>query len=178
MKRCIPHWQVNNVKTNLPDPFTISVSLYDPTDRHTFLAAIAMGKRCVKRTCHHLTEFIVSNKILAHTLENGLIRCTSLYTGTSPTSICFITMVTQKKNLGYRTWVCWPTCCHCFAEAGFKVVGYDTNANQIKELKEGYDKTFEVENNLDNPNVTYTDKADDIRRLIFISSPCRPPSPM
>ena len=34
-----------------------------------------------------------------------------------------------------------------FAEAGFKVVGFDTNANRINELKEGYDKTFEIENN-------------------------------
>jgi UDP-N-acetyl-D-galactosamine dehydrogenase len=55
-----------------------------------------------------------------------------------------------------------------FAEAGFKVVGFDTNANRIKELKEGYDKTFEVENRrLDNPNLTYTDKADDIGQANF-----------
>ena len=33
-----------------------------------------------------------------------------------------------------------------FAEAGFKVVGFDTNANRIRELNDGYDKTFEVEN--------------------------------
>ena len=55
-----------------------------------------------------------------------------------------------------------------FAEAGFKVVGFDTNANRINELKEGYDKTFEVENKrLDNPNVTYTDKAEDIGQANF-----------
>jgi len=55
-----------------------------------------------------------------------------------------------------------------FAEAGFKVVGFDTNASRIKELKEGYDKTFEVENRrLDSPNVTYTDKAEDIGQANF-----------
>jgi len=55
-----------------------------------------------------------------------------------------------------------------FAEAGFKVVGFDTNAYRINELKEGYDKTFEVENRrLDNPNVTYTDKAKDIGQANF-----------
>ena len=55
-----------------------------------------------------------------------------------------------------------------FAEAGFKVIGFDTNANRIKELKESYDKTFEVENRrLDSPNVTYTDKAEDIRQANF-----------
>ena len=55
-----------------------------------------------------------------------------------------------------------------FAEAGFKVVGFDTNANRVKELKEGYDKTFEVENRrLDIPNVTYTDKAEDIGQANF-----------
>ena len=55
-----------------------------------------------------------------------------------------------------------------FAEAGFKVVGFDTNANRINELKEGYDKTFEVENRrLDNPNLTYTEKAGDIGQANF-----------
>ena len=55
-----------------------------------------------------------------------------------------------------------------FAEAGFKVVGFDTNTNRINELKEGYDKTFEVENRrLNSPNVTYTDKAEDIRQANF-----------
>ena len=55
-----------------------------------------------------------------------------------------------------------------FAEAGFKVVGFDTNANRIKELKESYDKTFEVENRrLDTPNVTYTDKIEDIGEANF-----------
>ena len=55
-----------------------------------------------------------------------------------------------------------------FAEAGFKVVGFDTNANRINELKKGYDKTFEVENRrLYNPNVTYTDIADDIGQANF-----------
>ena len=55
-----------------------------------------------------------------------------------------------------------------FAEAGFKVVGFDTNTNRINELKEGYDKTFEVEDRrLNSPNVTYTDKAEDIRQANF-----------
>ena len=55
-----------------------------------------------------------------------------------------------------------------FAEAGFKVVGFDIDANRINELKEGYDKTLEVENRrLDNPNVTYTEKADDIGKANF-----------
>ena len=55
-----------------------------------------------------------------------------------------------------------------FAEAGFKVVGFDTNANRINELTEGYDKTFEVENRrLDNPNLTYTEKAGDIGQANF-----------
>ena len=53
-----------------------------------------------------------------------------------------------------------------FAEAGFKVVGFDTNANRINELKKDT-KTFEVENRrLDNPNVTYTDKAKTSGRLL------------
>ena len=65
-----------------------------------------------------------------------------------------------------------------FAEAGFKVVGFDTNANRIRELKEGYDKTFEVENRrLDNPNVTYTDKADDIGQANFHIITVPTPSP-
>ena len=55
-----------------------------------------------------------------------------------------------------------------FAEAGFNVVGFDTNTNRIKELTDAYDKTFEVENErLDNPNIAYTDKADDIGRANF-----------
>ena len=55
-----------------------------------------------------------------------------------------------------------------FAEAGFKVVGFDIDANRINELKEGYDKTLEVENRrLDNPNGTYTEKADDIGKANF-----------
>ena len=55
-----------------------------------------------------------------------------------------------------------------FAEAGFSVVGFDTNSNRIKELTDAYDKTFEVENKrLDNPNITYTDNADDIGRANF-----------
>jgi len=55
-----------------------------------------------------------------------------------------------------------------FAEAGFKVVGFDTNVNRIDELKKGHDKTFEVENRrLDNPNMTYSDKAEDIQQANF-----------
>ena len=55
-----------------------------------------------------------------------------------------------------------------FAEAGFKVVGFDTNANRINELNEGYDATFEVENRrLGSLNVTYTDKAEDIKQANF-----------
>ena len=55
-----------------------------------------------------------------------------------------------------------------FAEAGFSVVGFDTNATRINELMEGYDKTFEVENRrLNNPNVTYTDKEEDIKQANF-----------
>ena len=55
-----------------------------------------------------------------------------------------------------------------FAEAGFNVVGFDTNTHRIKELTDAYDKTFEVENKrLDNPNITYTDNADDIGRANF-----------
>ncbi|MDC0476471.1 nucleotide sugar dehydrogenase, partial [Alphaproteobacteria bacterium] len=53
-------------------------------------------------------------------------------------------------------------------EAGFKVVGFDTSTNRIKELTDAYDKTCEVENNrLDNPNITYTDNADDIEPANF-----------
>ena len=55
-----------------------------------------------------------------------------------------------------------------FAEAGFNVVGFDTNANRTNELKEGYDKTFEVENRrLKNPHLSYTDKAEDIGQANF-----------
>ena len=55
-----------------------------------------------------------------------------------------------------------------FAEAGFKVVGFDINANRINELAEGYDKTFEVENGrLHRSNVTYTNKPEDIREANF-----------
>ena len=55
-----------------------------------------------------------------------------------------------------------------FAEAGFKVVGFDTNANRISELNEGYDATFEVENRrLGSLNATYTNKAEDIRKANF-----------
>ena len=42
------------------------------------------------------------------------------------------------------------------------------DANRVKELKEGYDKTFEVENRrLDSANVTYTYKAEDIGQANF-----------
>ena len=55
-----------------------------------------------------------------------------------------------------------------FAEAGFNVVGFDTNTIRIKELTDANDKTFEVENKrLDNPNITYTNNADDIGRANF-----------
>ena len=55
-----------------------------------------------------------------------------------------------------------------FAEAGFKVVGFDTNASRISDLKEGYDKTFEVENSrLNSPNVTYTNKVENIGQANF-----------
>ena len=55
-----------------------------------------------------------------------------------------------------------------FAEAGFNVLGFDIDINRIKELKEGHDKTFEVENKrLNNLNLTYTDKSDDIGKANF-----------
>ena len=55
-----------------------------------------------------------------------------------------------------------------FAEAGFKVVGFDTNAYRIDALKEGCDKTFEVEDGrINNPNVTYTNIPEDIGRSNF-----------
>ena len=55
-----------------------------------------------------------------------------------------------------------------FAEAGFKVVGFDTNANRIDELKNGYDATFEIENSrFGSLNLTYTDKAEDIGQANF-----------
>ena len=55
-----------------------------------------------------------------------------------------------------------------FAEAGFKVVGFDTNAHRIDALKEGHDKTFEVENRrLKNPNVSYTNIEEDIGQANF-----------
>ena len=55
-----------------------------------------------------------------------------------------------------------------FAEAGFKVVGYDTKSDRINELLEGYDKTFEVENRrLKNANVTFTDKVENIGQANF-----------
>ena len=55
-----------------------------------------------------------------------------------------------------------------FAEAGFKVVGFDTNANRVDALKEGYDITFEVENRrLNSPNVTYTNTREDIGQANF-----------
>ena len=50
-----------------------------------------------------------------------------------------------------------------FAEAGFKVVGFDTNSNRIKELKEGHDRTSEIGNGrLHNTNITYSDNAEGI----------------
>ena len=55
-----------------------------------------------------------------------------------------------------------------FAEVGFNVVGFDTNAKRILELKEGHDKTFEVEKKrLSSPYVTYTDKIEDIGQANF-----------
>ena len=82
---------------------------------------------------------------------------------------CFIKMAELKRKisvigLGY---VGLPVAI-AFAEAGFEVVGYDTNANRINELQKCYDKTSEVENKrLDNPNVTYTANAKDIGRANF-----------
>ena len=50
-----------------------------------------------------------------------------------------------------------------FAEAGFKVVGFDTNSSRINELKEGCDRTSEIGNGrLDNTNITYSDNAEGI----------------
>ena len=55
-----------------------------------------------------------------------------------------------------------------FAEAGFFVVGFDTNANRIKELNEGVDKTLEVDNErLLQSNISFTDSAADIRKANF-----------
>ena len=47
-------------------------------------------------------------------------------------------------------------------------MGFDTNVNRISELNEGYDATFEVENRrLSSLNVTYTNKAEDIKKANF-----------
>ena len=55
-----------------------------------------------------------------------------------------------------------------FAEAGFKVVGFDVNANRVHELKEGYDKTFEIENIAPRQSsIDLTDKAEDIGQANF-----------
>ena len=55
-----------------------------------------------------------------------------------------------------------------FAEAGFKVVGYDIKTDRIKELLGGCDKTFEVEKRrLKNSNVTFTNKAENIGQANF-----------
>ena len=46
-----------------------------------------------------------------------------------------------------------------------KVVGYDLNIKRIKELKSGYDKTFEINNGKfkKNKNLTLTNKVKNIK---------------
>ena len=46
-----------------------------------------------------------------------------------------------------------------------KVVGYDLNIKKIKELKSGYDKTFEINNGKfkKNKNLTLTNKVKNIK---------------
>ena len=75
----------------------------------------------------------------------------------------------KKEYFGYQAWVMLACRSNiAFAEAGFKVVGYDTKTERIIELLEGYDKTFEVENRrLKNSNMTFTDKVENIRQANF-----------
>ena len=78
-----------------------------------------------------------------------------------------MTVLTRKISVIGLGYVGLPVAV-AFAEAGFNVVGFDTNTHRIKELTDAYDKTFEVENKrLDHPNITYTHNADDIGRADF-----------
>lgn len=56
----------------------------------------------------------------------------------------------------------------------FNVIGYDINKNRIEELKKGYDKNKEIEEEeLLSPNITFTHVEDDIRegRFIIVAVP-------
>ena len=101
----------------------------------------------------------------------GLIRCRSLYHKhvISVITNCFVAMPVAKRKisvigLGY---VGLPVAV-AFAEAGFKVVGFDTSIIRINELREGKDKTFEVENDrLFNPNIIFTEIVEELRQANF-----------
>ncbi|MEJ5173532.1 MAG: nucleotide sugar dehydrogenase [Hydrogenothermaceae bacterium] len=56
----------------------------------------------------------------------------------------------------------------------YEVIGFDINHNRIKELKEGYDRTKEVESEkLKSVNIHYTDNPEDISKadIIIVTVP-------
>ena len=55
-----------------------------------------------------------------------------------------------------------------FSEAEFTVVGFDINKARVKELKQGKDKTCEVDSKrIVNPRIEYTNNPKDINRADF-----------
>src|SRR5699024_11965762 len=50
-----------------------------------------------------------------------------------------------------------------------EVIGFDISETRIKELKEGYDRTNEVnDRDLSKTNIVYTDDKNDLRKADFI----------
>jgi len=51
----------------------------------------------------------------------------------------------------------------------YKVIGFDINSRRIEELKSGKDHTHEVSpEELANPNLSFTDKVEDLKKATFI----------
>lgn len=51
----------------------------------------------------------------------------------------------------------------------YKVIGFDINSRRIEELKSGKDHTHEVSpKELANPNLSFTDKVEDLKKATFI----------
>jgi UDP-N-acetyl-D-galactosamine dehydrogenase len=56
-----------------------------------------------------------------------------------------------------------------FAKEGKKILGFDVNAEKIKELQKGHDRTHEVDPaDLQNSNITYTTDATALKTVPFI----------
>ena len=60
--------------------------------------------------------------------------------------VSFCQYGSTKKKISVIDWHVGLPVAVAFAEVGFNVVGFDTNAKRILELKEGHDKHLKLKN--------------------------------